>query len=312
MKLLYSVLLAFLSYFFSFSKLQAQCPTIEFIFVNSCSVIEQDGEFMILNSGDTGLNISSTTVDYPYPPEGVNGDLGLSGECHFMSPPLIGVLNSCPNIIQVGEDSIIPPHQIVVVLTSFAATGMEYDWTPLCGDGKPIYLVQSTCDRTAGAFKNYGEGAGTRTIRLFTQNCVDSLIYYPEQLYSGTEGGINGGDFVMPCDTSLICPEGVLYGNDGCVAPSIANFISQMNEFDKKQALLSIFPNPANNEIRIDWKENIEFSIVISGLNGSQIIQKRGIGTTTTVTINNLSPGIYFVRSFFENGQIGMAKFVKI
>ena len=287
-------------------------PTIEFIMVNGCaSAIEPDGEFMILSSGENGFYVDSLEIDFPSSIPGVNEDIIINGECQILPTPLINSLQGCPNVILSGQGDYIPPNQLVLFMTSYGGTPEVYDWTPLCGEGQIIYLMQSACDRTAGAFKDYEPGVGLREIKIFHENCSDVLIYFPEDLASGCSGNCGNGDYVMSCGPSPTCPDGVSYGHDGCVAPSYSNFITQQNNIVNNQQPLSLFPNPAKDEIRIEWKENIEFSIFISDLNGSEIIQQSGIGDKIDLSVGNLAQGVYFVRSLFENGEIRVAKFVK-
>ena len=289
----------------SLTQLPPQCPPIiEFIMVNGCSPFEPDGEFMVISSGETEIDINNLTVDFYSNTMGVNADIGQTEDCQFMVPPLIASLEGCPNVIEVGPGDAIPPYSIVLIKTSFGGDASEYDWTPLCGAGQTIYLLQSNCDRTAGAFKDSNAPGEVRTTRIITPECMSELIYVPD-----LNSGVNG-DFVMRCDTSEVCPNGLVYGNDGCVAPSISNFINQLNTISNQEKLF-VFPNPASREIRIGWEHESEFSIVISYLNGSEILQQTGKGAKIDLSVGNLAPGVYFVRLFFENGEIGVAKFVK-
>ncbi|MCP5498121.1 MAG: T9SS type A sorting domain-containing protein [Leptospiraceae bacterium] len=282
-----------------------QCPpTIEFIMVNGCAPFESDGEFMIIKSQEAIINIDDLTIDF-YTNLDINGDIGSSEFCQFMPPPLIASLAGCPNVISVGPGDAIPPYSMVMIKTSFGGDASEYDWTPLCGEGQTIYLLQNNCDRTAGAFKDSNAPGEVRTTRILTPECMSELIYEPD-----LNSGVNG-DFVMRCDTSETCPNGIIYGNDGCVAPSILNFVTHLNSMDANRENLSIFPNPASNEIRIEWEDEVQVLIVVSELNGSEITRTIGQGKQSTLSVSNLSPGVYFVKSFFDNGKTGVGMFVK-
>jgi hypothetical protein len=208
--------------FFSLSALLAyhtplngQCPTIEAIMVNGCAPFESDGEFMILNSQGTGINVSDLTINFYSNTTDVNGDIGPAEVCQFMTPPLNADLTGCPNVIPVGPGDFIPPNSLVVVMTSSGGDASVYDWTPLCGGGETVYLLQNDCDRTAGAFKDSNAPGEDRTTEILLPGCSDELTYEPD-LNSG-----NNGDYILPCVPSPTCPDGVTYHNDGCVAPDI-------------------------------------------------------------------------------------------
>jgi gliding motility-associated-like protein len=212
-------LLLFLPVFFLnflFTPLLSQCPTIEAIMVNGCAPNESDGEFMIINSGGSGFDVSDLTIDFYSNTTGVNDDIGPGEDCQFMSPPLNADLTGCPNFIEVGPGDNIPANSIIVVMTSTGGDASEYDWTPLCGSGETVYLLQNSCDRTAGAFKdNNAPGEDRTTTISLPGGCTNELTYEPD-LNSGTDG-----DYVLPCTPSPTCPDGVEYGNNGCVVPPV-------------------------------------------------------------------------------------------
>ncbi|MCB0653060.1 MAG: hypothetical protein KDC85_17425, partial [Saprospiraceae bacterium] len=192
-----------------------QCPTIEAIMVNGCAAFESDGEFMIINTQGTGINVDDLTVDFYSNTTDVNGDIGTTEFCQFMTPPLNAALAGCPNVISVGPGDFIPPNSIVVIMTSTGGNASEYDWTPLCGSGETVYLLQNNCDRTAGAFKDSNAPGETRTTTITIPGCTNSLIYEPD-VNSGADG-----DYILPCTPGPLCPDGVEYGNNGCVVPPV-------------------------------------------------------------------------------------------
>ena len=190
--------------------------------VNGCldNTSESDSEFMIINSGGTGFNVNDLVVDFPPGATGVNDDIGGGAMCDFMLPT-VDISADCPNVIPVGPGGVIPPSSIVIVITSAGANGAEYDWTPLCGGGETIYLLQNDCDRTAGAFRDFGVGTGTRTTSIITPCGTNTLTYNPEDLASGCGGSCGAGDYILPCTPGPGCLTGVQYGNNGCVPPPI-------------------------------------------------------------------------------------------
>ncbi len=206
--------------------LNGQCPTIEAVMVNGCAINESDGEFMIINSGGAGINVDDFGIEVPSNTTGVNDNMGTAGGCAFLTPPLNAALAGCPNVISVGPGDFIPPNSIIVVMTSSGGSGNEYDWTPLCGGGETVYLMQNSCDRTAGAFKDFEVGVGDRVINISTPACpTNELTYFPENLASGCSGNCGNGDYILACAPGPTCPDGVEYGinmTDPCTVPPVS------------------------------------------------------------------------------------------
>ena len=197
----------------------AQCPSIEFIMANACDDAnnpESDAEFMIISSGG-GFNVDDLTVDFDTNNNGsgsTNADIGPTSGCGFMFPFGIqlqdmGSPPPCPNVVLVGPGQSVPPNVLVVILTSSAFTGDTYDWTPLCGAGQQVYVMQSDCDRTIGAFTDGTGSSSTRTTGISTPGCNDALTYDRMNLVLGD------GDYVMDDGAG-----GLNYGN-GCAPPAI-------------------------------------------------------------------------------------------
>lgn len=295
--------------------IKAQCPTMEFIMVNDCGLTPGlNEEFMIVYSGGTGIEIDKFSIDFPGNiVGGGNEDIGIMNGCQFMTPPLIAPLTGCSNIIQVGHGDTIPPNALVVILTNGGGDASGYDWEPLCGSGQVIYLLQNECIRTAGCFADFtGTTPETRTTIISIGLCSDTITYFKNELASGMSSNPGNGDFVMPCDTTPNCLNGVEYGNEGCVAPTMSNFFTSAKNIKFTETEFAIYPNPGVDQLKIEWQKSSKFKLFIADLNGTILIEKQGNGSNQTIQIDNLASGIYVVKLLFKSGVMGIEKFVKI
>jgi len=76
-----------------------------------------------------------------------------------------------------------------------------------------------------------------------------------------------------------------------------------------ERAMITIFPNPANDIIQID---HIEIGSVLSvfDLAGRKIIEKRACSTTESLSVDNLSSGLYYL-VITRDGKKFVTKFIK-
>ena len=165
------------------------------IFIDACGATGQEGrnEYMILTSG-TGIKVSNLAINFDpaNSNSGNNNDNDINtgaNPCGFKTPnpALISGLQvgSCnaSNIIPASPTDSIPPNVIILCFTSDNVTA-NYSVNGLCNLGYPIYVVQSSCTRTIGAFTNAASCSSTPTTRYrrtlaidLRQNCQDNFVY---------------------------------------------------------------------------------------------------------------------------------------
>jgi len=201
---------------FSTARLSAQCPTVQAVMVDACGP-EQLNEFIIIHSGG-GFNTANLQVDYDVNNNIIvqaNNDINTNMDNWPADPTPcglttgnIGAYTGCPNLIAVGSGVNIPANAIVVLQTSAGSTNGLYNFAALCGAGQCVFVISSSCVRSAGAFTN-GGGSGTRTtVVSFGSGCDESFTYDRAAL-----SGVNG-DYFLPVSGA--------YGNAGCVVPPTA------------------------------------------------------------------------------------------
>jgi|TARA_R110000737_G_scaffold225069_3_gene239915 hypothetical protein len=152
-------------------------------------------------------------------------------------------------------------------------------------------------------------------------NSVQSFYISSDGASLGYTNGVNLGDIVVNdpalklkagkgCDGTF---SGTLYSPrifhgtiDYCVTSSVG-----IDEFGIKS--FSIYPNPAANEVSIDFGDLKVTEIEIFDINGQVVksrISNEGNGVVS-VDISNLSSGTYFVKSIEDSG-FKVEKFVKL
>ena len=131
------------------------------------------------------------------------------------------------------------------------------------------------------------------------------VLLYQDDLYTGTNGP-NGP--ATPCTNVTIngIPEVLAVGETEDYTINIVDNLS-IDDFNHDQ--FSIYPNPAQNVINIESKDNLNIeSVKIVDLSGKLIIEKTQ--NTNQVDIVNLSNGVYIVEVASE-GRIYKKKLIK-
>ncbi|MCC7503743.1 MAG: gliding motility-associated C-terminal domain-containing protein [Saprospiraceae bacterium] len=210
---------ALLSVLWGAAQVQAQCPTVEAVMIDACGT-EFLNEFIVINSGG-GFNTSDIQLDYDINnniigPE--NNDVNTDnnnvppGTPCGISTGNAGSFTGCSNVIAVGDGVDIPANSIVIFQNSTGAANNLYNATALCGAGQCVYVVASSCTRSAGGFSN-GPGGGTRTTVFSINGSCNQTITY--NLASSTGG--NGAYFLPLANGGTGS-----YGNAGCFVPPVS------------------------------------------------------------------------------------------
>ncbi|HNY55149.1 MAG TPA: hypothetical protein PKI86_05955, partial [Chitinophagales bacterium] len=161
------------------------------IFIDACgaSGLEAKNEYIILTSGN-GIKVSNLAIDFSSQNNNgaTNADINTgTNPCGYKTPTpsLIAGLRagSCnaSNVIPALPSDSIPPNAIILLFTSDSVTA-NYSVNGLCNLGYPIYVVQSACKRTIGAFTNDSRCDAPSRYRstIVTDkrlNCRDNFTY---------------------------------------------------------------------------------------------------------------------------------------
>jgi len=132
-----------------------------------------------------------------------------------------------------------------------------------------------------------GTNSGTNLIGDLNPGIYASLISMPwfcqvnGTLYFAADNGTLGNE---------------LYKYDG-TQNSVNDFIKMNTHF--------VYPNPSNHIISVNSSEKLQYAEVFD-LTGNRIITTREVN----IDITSLSPGIYILKSYFNDGQF-QQKFIK-
>lgn len=182
--------------------LTAQCLTPELAVLNSCvdhpnpngSDTRVESEVLVLSSGLVPVPVSVIGIDLPFNGFGdPNADIGvdLSGNplgCGWREPA-ITLLPGCTNIIPLGPNDTIPAGATVVVFATGTTENIdladsEFNFGNVCSGDRPVYILQSACERTAGAFANGAPESGNplRTITIISRCGLRGFTYNTREL----------------------------------------------------------------------------------------------------------------------------------
>lgn len=215
----------------------SECPDLLMLFINSCngSGLEPDNEFFVLNSG-AGFFASDLQMDFDAANTSsglqVDNDINIGSNPCLIKQPDAALINqlragTCSNVnlFPAGPGDVIPADAIVVFFTSSLVT-IDYDFSTFCSSGRDVYIMQSGCRRTLGAFTNSNNCSGGQSIRTQTlsiKNCPCR-----EDLNYDRCGLVNlDGEYVRDIGVAIpsVANGGVTRNNTNpCGSPDWSNF----------------------------------------------------------------------------------------
>lgn len=266
-------ILILIIYFFSFSKLDAQCPCI--ITHTSGTQNINGTNVTVTSSGIVATSFWCSFVTQPYHiggnPNNVQGD----GSYTFQfSPPVNYVI-----INGSAMSSVLPTHD---ELLTFQVNGAFYPITSS--------LDSNNCDElaivtSAGHIKPCLDCPGSGFKDLIFPGPISSITVKDSLLM----GSPNGSVFSI------------------YIADEITN---TKNLFDNISTL-EIYPNPMDNTLNIDGLPNSVSELFLVDVLGCRMnVLMNRVGSLATIDVSKLTTGVYFL-SFEVNKQIVSKKVVK-
>lgn len=180
----------------------AQCLAPELAVLNSCvdhpnpngSNTRVESEVLVLSSGLVSVPVSMIGIDLPFNGFGApNADIGvdLAGNplgCTWKEPT-VTLLPGCTNIIPLGPNDTIPAGATVVIFATGTTENIdladsEFNFGNVCSGDRTVYILQSACERTAGAFANGAPESGNplRTITIISRCGLRGFTYNTREL----------------------------------------------------------------------------------------------------------------------------------
>jgi hypothetical protein len=100
-------------------------------------------------------------------------------------------------------------------------------------------------------------------------------------------------------------------GDEGAVPPTTVTQFPVSVRTSRLLGSLTIFANPAENQIRIEWENALkQGQLEILNAMGETIISQKAEGKQSSVSLSKVPSGIYFLR-FLTNDGVQVRKFVK-
>lgn len=231
-----------------------ECPDLLMIMMNSCGGdgSEPDNEFFIFSSG-TGFYADNIQFSFNSPsntgsssnPPNQNNHINIGNNPCMIKKPSNAFMNqlragSCSNLnlFAAGPGDYIPGDALVIFYTSSEVT-FDYNINTICGSGHNVYVMQSGCRRTMGAFTNVLSNSGssntTRNNMLSLKNCSackDSLNYSLVGVKNAEGEYIIDNDFPL----ASVANGSILVNNQGdpCQTPDLSNYLKPSEPYTIK------------------------------------------------------------------------------
>ncbi len=208
------------------------CPFVEKFLINACGPGSEEGfnEYVLINTGPSGLDINNLQLCFPTPGIGCYCNSGCGTQTFVSNTTYINALNAAagcspPLFVDAVSNNPLPPNALLLVFTGNPPT-ITYNFSQHCGQG-PIYVLfaNNTTDGT-GRFGNSKKCSGSSRYATlsasFGPGCSDNITYDRCNLVN-----TNGESIVVNDDGSLT------YGvTDGCTVLPEKNLIILNYDYD--------------------------------------------------------------------------------
>lgn len=219
-------------------------------------------------------------------------------------------------------------------MTSYTTPGLNYGWRCYEGANHPYNTSdcppESSTTRPIAEYSHNGDGAfkcsitGGFRYRGPLYPSLTGLYFFAD--YCSDEIGVltpNGADWSMAFPQQYSNKGWTTFGEDNTGELYIAGLESgevfkivdtSLNIEDLNKLNINMYPNPTNNLINfnISQLKNPLKSIKISDIHGKQIKLTTSINNPlTTLNVNNLAYGIYFIELTDSNGVKEIKKLIK-
>ena len=208
-----------------------------------------------------------------------------------------------------------------VVITATGAT--TYSWMP--GSEVTNTIVSTPTANTTYSVIGTGTNGCTSTSTITQWISALAVTSTTNMLCAGSSATLNAGYGVtyswspggQSTQTIVISPTVTTSYTVADASCSLtANFTQSvttcvgLNENNLDASSFGLFPNPATNDVNLEFVQNGEKNISIYDMTGKQVINLVAAENKVKVNISNLSQGVYFVK-IQSNNKTSVAKLVK-
>lgn len=145
---------------------------------------------------------------------------------------------------------------------------------------------------------------------------ISGLGFFEQLLWQDTTGYIDGQYLLEPNSRYLVDTQlpncNFTKANINTSRSNIKQQFSNASVgIDEKKILVSIQPNPAQDELTIHYSQALSNATVwICDIEGNQVYKNQSNGDHLTISIQGLSSGSYFINTL-NNGRVSTVKFIK-
>jgi len=196
-----------------------------------------------------------------------------------------------------------------------------YDFNLTMGDSMRLSCIQPMCD-TATNF--YAKVTSIDSVILTDMKYRKRLNFDDVNSYPSWIEGIGSmSGLLYPsyyCSTCMCFIESVcfkqndtiLYVNPNDITVPCFDYISSINELNNKTDLITIFPNPATEQIQIKGEQSKAISIDIYNMLGvkNYSLSCRQASSTISIDVSDFPSGVYILEVHMKKGVM-VRKFVK-
>jgi uncharacterized surface protein with fasciclin (FAS1) repeats len=227
-------------------------------------------------------------------------------------------------VVHILDAVVLPVETVVDVaidngFTSLTTAVVTAELLPALTDPLAEYTVFAPTDE---AFDDLAAELNTDIAGILAlPNLADILLYHvvagtvlSTDLTNGTVTTLNGDDVTVDITGDVMINDATVTTADVTADNGVVHIINGVLVPGGPVATTSViaenitmFPNPAFNEIRFVTETSVEYEI----FNVSGAVVKRGISDDGTVEVAELQQGNYFIR-IIEDEKISIGKFIKV
>ena len=217
----------------------------------------------------------------------------------FASPANIGTLTSTT---LTGNIAAIVPviatagtaYRVRVTASNVSTTGID-NGTDITVNALPVLTALASATAICAGNPVTLTAGGANTYTWSTTAHTTSIVVTPATTTTYSVSGTNAAGCTNTISVNMIV--------NSCVG---------INEISAKSDDVTVYPNPANSFINVNFStlSNEEVLIEISNTTGQVVLSQRINSQHTSLNIQQLNAGLYFIKTM-ANGKASVARFIK-
>jgi hypothetical protein len=286
------------------------CDEFHFTKTNQTSTIPTP-DYTYSKRTVVGKSVGDTTVTYMFETSGCRyhtiSVVGINPTYTQVATPFQGVISTVTYPYRLdSEDSVMPSEFALVDQDSSVGpteVSFSYAWRPM-----PSY--DSFANRQSVSYSN----SGNNTLNFYVENnnpqsCGNNECNCWEPYTEGYSRGIaaiglgtvyeNVFNYSAFNDWQRMETDLVYYNKCGVEwgTPHSEGLLTGVNETDvERNAMVNVWPNPANQFITIEWQREEEGEFILLDMTGKEVIRKQSHEQRETIDVSSLSSGLYLLQ----------------